>query len=80
MKNKITQLLNFLILLLSINLFSQNFEELKKEGKPSEPTFVYDRPKNCALNTSFLMMDLKQNKDIEYLKNRYSLSEIKIKC
>lgn len=76
MKNKITLLLNLLMLLLSINVFSQNFEELKKERKPSEPTFVYERPENCALNTSFLMMDLKQNKDIEYLKNRYSLSEI----
>jgi subtilisin family serine protease len=76
MKNKITLLLNLLMLLLSISLFSQNFEELKKTGKASEPTFVYDRPENCALNTSFLMMDLKQNKDIEYLKNRYSLSEI----
>jgi subtilisin family serine protease len=76
MKNKITKLLNVLMLLLSISLFSQNFEELKKTGKASEPTFVYDRPENCALNTSFLMMDLKQNKDIEYLKNRYSLNEI----
>jgi subtilisin family serine protease len=76
MKNKITLLLNLLMLLLSISLFSQNFEELKKEGKPSEPTFVYERPGNCALNTSFLIMDLKQNKDIEYLKNRYSLNEI----
>ncbi len=64
------------MLLLSISLFSQNLEELKKTGKPSEPTFVYERPQNCALNTSFLMMDLKQNKDIEYLKNRYSLNEI----
>lgn len=71
-----TLLLNFLMLLLSISLFSQNLEELKKTGKPSEPTFVYERPQNCALNTSFLMMDLKQNKDIEYLKNRYSLNEI----
>jgi minor extracellular serine protease Vpr len=62
--------------LLSVSLFSQNLEELKKTGKPSEPTFVYERPQNCALNTSFLMMDLKQNKDIEYLKNRYSLNEI----
>ena len=76
MKNKITKLLNLLILLLSISLFSQNFEELKKTGKPSEPTFVYERPQNCALNTSFLMMDLKQNKGVEYLKNRYSLNEI----
>lgn len=64
------------MLLLSISLFSQNFEELKKSEKPSEPTFVYERPENCALNTSFLMMDLKQNKDIKYLKIRYSLSEI----
>lgn len=64
------------MLLLSVSLFSQNLEELKKTGKPSEATFVYDRPQNCALNTSFLMMDLKQNKDIEYLKNRYSLNEI----
>jgi minor extracellular serine protease Vpr len=76
MKNKITKLLNLLMLLLSISLFSQNFEELKKTGKPSEPTFVYERPQNCALNTSFLMMDLKQNKGIEYLKNRYSLNVI----
>lgn len=76
MKNKITLLLNLLLLLLSINLFSQNFEELKKTGKPSEPTFVYERPENCALNTSFLLMDLKQNKNIEYLKNRYSLNVI----
>jgi minor extracellular serine protease Vpr len=76
MKNKITHLLNLLILLLSINLFSQNIQEIKKIGKPSEPTFVYERPENCALNTSFLMMDLKQNKDIDYLKNRYSLNEI----
>jgi subtilisin family serine protease len=76
MKNKITKVLNLLMLLLSLSLYSQNFEELKKTGKPSEPTFVYERPKNCALNTSFLMMDLKQNKDIEYLKNRYSLNEI----
>jgi minor extracellular serine protease Vpr len=76
MKNKITKLLNLLMLLLSISLFSQNFEELKKTGKASEPTFVYERPENCALNTSFLMMDLKQNKGIEYLKNRYSLIEI----
>ena len=64
------------MLLLSISLFSQNFEELKKTGKPSEPTFVYERPQNCALNTSFLMMDLKQNKGVEYFKNRYSLNEI----
>ncbi len=64
------------MLLLSISLFSQNFEELKKTGKPSEPTFVYERPQNCALNTSFLMMDLKQNKGVEYIKNRYSLNEI----
>lgn len=62
--------------LLSVSMFSQNLEELKKTGKPSEVTFVYERPQNCALNTSFLMMDLKQNKDIEYLKNRYSLNEI----
>lgn len=62
--------------LLSVSLYSQNLEELKKTGKPSEATFVYERPQNCALNTSFLMMDLKQNKDIEYLKNRYSLNEI----
>lgn len=64
------------MLLLSISLFSQNFEELKKTGKPSDPTFVYERPQNCALNTSFLIMDLKQNKDVDYLKNRYSLYEI----
>lgn len=64
------------MLLLSISLFSQNFEELKKTGKPSDPTFVYQRPQNCALNTSFLIMDLKQNKDLNYLKNRYSLYEI----
>jgi len=57
-------------------MFSQNFEELKKTGNPSEPTFLYERPQNCALNTSFLMMDLKQNKDTEYIKNRYSLNEI----
>ncbi len=76
MKSKITKLLSLLMLLLSVSLFSQNLEELKKTGKPSEATFVYDRPQNCALNTSFLMMDLKQNKDIEYLKNRYSLNEI----
>jgi subtilisin family serine protease len=76
MKNKITKLLNVLMLLLSINHYSQNFEELKKTGKPSEPTFVYERPENCALNTSFLLMDLKQNKNIEYLKNRYSLNVI----
>ena len=76
MKNKITKSLNLLMLLLSVSLYSQNLEELKKTGKPSEPTFVYERPQNCALNTSFLMMDLKQNKDIEYLKNRYSLNEI----
>lgn len=76
MKNKITKLLNLLMLLLSISLFSQNFEELKKTGKPSDPTFVYERPQNCALNTSFLIMDLKQNKDVDYLKNRYSLYEI----
>ena len=54
------------MLLLSLSLYSQNFEELKKTGKPSEPTFVYERPKSCALNTSFLMMDLKQNKYNEY--------------
>jgi minor extracellular serine protease Vpr len=76
MKKKIYQSLYILMLLLSISMFSQNFEELKKTGKPSEPTFVYERPQNCALNTSFLMMDLKQNKDIEYLKNRYSLNEL----
>jgi len=76
MKNKITKSLNLLMLLLSVSLYSQNFEELKKSGKPTEPTFVYERPQNCALNTSFLMMDLKQNKDIDYLKNRYSLNEI----
>lgn len=76
MKNKITLLLNLLMLLFSISLFSQNFVELEKTGKPSEPNFVYERPENCALNTSFLMLDLKQNKDIEYLKNRYSLIEI----
>lgn len=76
MKNKITLLLNLLLLLLSINLFSQNFEELKKTKKPSEPIFVYERPQNCALNTSILVMDLKQNKDVDYLKNRYSLNEI----
>ncbi len=76
MKNKITKSLNLLMLLLSLSLYSQNFEELKKSGKPTEPTFVYERPQNCALNTSFLIMDLKQNKDIEYLKNRYSLNEI----
>jgi minor extracellular serine protease Vpr len=76
MKNKIPKSLNLLMLLLSVSLYSQNFEELKKTGKPSEATFVYERPQNCALNTSFLMMDLKQNKDVEYLKNRYSLTEI----
>ena len=76
MKNKITKSLNLLMLLLSVNLYSQNLEELKKSGKPTEPTFVYERPQNCALNTSFLMMDLKQNKDIDYLKNRYSLNKI----
>ena len=65
-----------MMLLLSISMFSQNFEELKKIGNPVKPTFVYERPKNCALNTSFLMMDLKQNKGVEYLKNRYSLNEI----
>jgi subtilisin family serine protease len=75
MKN-ITKLLSLLMLLLSVSLFSQNLEELKKTGKPSEATFVYERPQNCALNTSFLMMDLKQNKEIDYLKNRYSLNEI----
>lgn len=75
MKN-IYKFLCFILLLLSTAVFSQNFEKLKKDGKPSGPTFAYERPENCALNTSFLMMDLKQNKDIEYLKNRYSLSEI----
>ena len=76
MKINIIQTLNFLMLFISISVFSQNFEKLKKTGKPSEPTFVYKRTQNCALNTSFLMMDLKQNKDIDYLKNRYSLNEI----
>ena len=70
------KILNLLMLFATINMFSQNFEELKKTGKPSVPTFVYERPQNCALNTSFLMMDLKQNKEIDYLKNRYSLNEI----
>jgi subtilisin family serine protease len=69
-------LLTLLFLGYSQKSFSQNFEELKKTGKPSDPTFVYERPQNCALNTSFLMMDLKQNKEIDYLKNRYSLNEI----
>jgi hypothetical protein len=69
-------LLTLLFLGYSQKSFSQNFEELKKTGKPSEPTFVYERPQNCALNTSFLMMDLKQNKDIDYLKNRYYLNKI----
>lgn len=78
MKTKL-QLLTLLMLLLSINLFSQNIQELKKTGKPSEPTFVYERPQNCALNTSFLMMDIKQNKDAKYLKERYNLTEINSK-
>ncbi len=76
MKNKITQILNLLMLLLSVNLFSQNIEDIKKTGDPSEPTFVYERPINCALNTSLLMMDLKQNKDFDYIINRYSINEI----
>lgn len=76
MKNKITQILNLLMLLLSANLFSQNIEDIKKTGDPSEPTFVYERPINCALNTSLLMMDLKQNKDFDYIINRYSINEI----
>ena len=64
------------MLLLSVNLFSQNIEDIKKTGDPSEPTFVYERPINCALNTSLLMMDLKQNKDFDYIINRYSINEI----
>jgi subtilisin family serine protease len=71
----ITQLLSFLLLLLSITMFSQNIIGEKK-GEPTPPSFTYQRPNNCALNTSFLMMDLKQNKEVDYLKNRYSLSEI----
>lgn len=74
MKNKITQSI-FLILLISINSFSQKLQEQKK-GNPTPPSFNYDRPSNCALNTSFLMMDLKQNKDLEYIKSLYSLTEI----
>ncbi|WP_396187820.1 S8 family serine peptidase [Flavobacterium sp.] len=75
MKNKITLLLNLLMLSISINVFSQNTLK-EKTGKPTPPSFNYERPLNCALNTSFLMMDIKQNKDAKYLKERYNLTEL----
>ena len=75
MKNTITKLLNLLMLLLSINMFSQN-NLIKKTGKATEASFTYQRPNNCALNTSLFMMDIKQNKDANYLKEKYSLTEI----
>lgn len=66
------------MLLTSINIFSQNIIGEKK-GRPTLPSYTYDRPSNCALNTSFLMMDIKQNKDAKYLKERYNLTEINSK-
>ncbi len=74
MKIKFTILIT-LLLLSSSNLFSQNIIREKK-GSPVKPSFTYVRPSNCALNTSFLMMDIKQNKDAKYLKERYFLTEI----
>ena len=70
--------LTFLMLLTSITIFSQN-KIVEKKGKPTPPSFTYERPLNCALNTSFLMMDIKQNKDAKYLKERYNLAEINSK-
>lgn len=67
-----------LMLSISINIFSQNII-VEKKGKPTPPSFTYERPLNCALNTSFLMMDIKQNKDAKYLKERYNLAEINSK-
>lgn len=75
MKINITHSLYFLMLLLNVNSFSQNIAR-KKKGDPTLPSFTYERPSNCALNTSLLMMDIKQNKDFKYLKERFSLTEI----
>ena len=69
-----TTLLLVLMLLASVNNYSQNVLGVKK-GSPTQPTFTYTRPQNCALNTSFLMLDIKQNKDAAYLKERYNLNE-----
>lgn len=73
MKTKL--LFTFLMLLVSVTIFSQK-KIGEKEGKPTPPTFTYERPPNCALNTSFLMLDIKQGKDTKYLKERYNLTEI----
>lgn len=69
-----TTLLLVLLLLASVNNYSQNVLDEKK-GSPTQPTFTFTRPQNCALNTSFLMLDIKQNKDAAYLKERYNLNE-----
>ncbi len=69
-----TTLLLLLLLLASVKNYSQNVLG-KKKGSPTQPTFTYTRPQNCALNTSFLMLDIKQNKDAAYLKERYNLNE-----
>ena len=76
MKTKL--LFTFFMLSISINIFSQN-RIGEKKGNPVQPSFTYERPLNCALNTSFLMMDIKQNKDAKYLKERYNLTEINSK-
>lgn len=73
-----TRLLTVL-LLFSLFLNAQN-KILEKKGKPTLSSFTYERPMNCALNTSLLIMDIKQKKGSKYLKEKkYNLTEINSK-
>lgn len=72
--------LTLLTLFIFVNMVSLGQSiSVDKKGNPTPPSFTYERPKNCALNTSLLMTDMKQNKDAKYLKDRYSLTEVNSK-
>lgn len=76
MKNNYIKLVVIIVFTMMNTLSFGQLVISEKKGKPTPPSFTYERPSNCALNTSFLMMDIKQNKDNKYLKERYNLAEI----
>lgn len=75
MKNKYFNSVILVVFILINTLSLGQVKLVEKTGNPTTATFSYERPINCALNTSMLISDYKQNRDSNYLKVKYNLIE-----
>jgi len=77
MKRKLNTFLVFILVMLSTISYGQTINELlsKKDVKTSQNKTTSNKRINSSINTSLLISDYNQNKDIKLLEKKYSLNK-----